>query len=106
MDQRSKRGGLWAGGIHFTHIDRQNKGGGGVAIFVDKKLNFRVIEDMSTVVNNLLECITIEIYKEKMKNVAAYIGHQVLVSNCSQSEWRRCFQKLVTRQFSSVETSI
>ncbi len=51
------------------HIDRQNKGGGGVAIFVDKTLNFRVIDNMSAVVHNVLECISIEIYKEKKRNV-------------------------------------
>ena len=36
---------------------------------MEKNLNFRVIEDMSTVVNNILECITIEMCKENKKNV-------------------------------------
>ncbi|XP_061127169.1 uncharacterized protein LOC133147269 [Syngnathus typhle] len=38
-------------------------------IYVEKTLNVRVIRDMSMVVNNILECITIEILKERKKNV-------------------------------------
>ncbi len=48
-------------GYDFMHIDQSNKGGRGVAFFVDKKLNFRVLKNMSMTVNNVLECITIEI---------------------------------------------
>lgn len=56
-------------GNELNFINRKNKSGGGVAMYVDKNLNYKVIENMTTVVDNLLECITIEIYKEKMKNV-------------------------------------
>ena len=44
---------------------------------MDVSLNFRVLDCMTTVVDNLLECITIEICKEKHKNViisCIYIG--------------------------------
>lgn len=50
-------------GYEFMHMDQQNKGGGGVPLFVDKKLKFRVLENMS--VNNTLECIPIEIHNGK-----------------------------------------
>lgn len=45
------------------------KGGIGVAIYVDKNINFRVLDRISTVVDNMLECISIEMYKEKNKSV-------------------------------------
>jgi ASC-1-like (ASCH) protein len=51
----------------LSYINRQNKGGGGVAIYVDKTLNFKVLESMTTVVDNVSECISIEICKEKRK---------------------------------------
>ena len=52
-------------GYELSYINRQNKGGGGVAIYVDKTLHFKVLDRMTTVVDNVLECISIEICKEK-----------------------------------------
>lgn len=56
-------------GYEVNFVNRRNKSGGGVAVYVDKNLNYKVVESMTTVIDNLLECITIEIYKEKEKNV-------------------------------------
>ena len=56
-------------GYELRNIDRRNKGGGGVAIYVDKNLSYKVIKSMTTVIDNLLECITIEICEEKKKNI-------------------------------------
>lgn len=56
-------------GYELTCINRENKNGGGVALYVDKNLNYKVVEEMSTVVDNLLECVTIEICLEKKKNM-------------------------------------
>ena len=56
-------------GYEFNYVNRRNKIGGGVAVYVNKNLNYKVIESMTTVIDNLLECITIEICKEKNKNV-------------------------------------
>lgn len=56
-------------GYEFMYINRQNKGHGGVATYVDKSLNFKIIDEMTTVVDNLLECLSIEICKEKNKNL-------------------------------------
>ncbi len=53
-------------GYELNYINRKNKSGGGVAIYVDKDLNYRVVGNMSTAVDNLFECITIEICREKM----------------------------------------
>lgn len=56
-------------GYEFIHMDRQNKGGGGVAFFVDCTLKFNVVENMSVALDNLFECITIEIDNGNNKNI-------------------------------------
>lgn len=56
-------------GFEFVHMARQNKGGGGVAIYVDRNITFKVLESMSMVVDNMLECISIELCKGKNKPV-------------------------------------
>lgn len=48
-------------GYELRSNNRQNKGGGGLAICVDKTLKFKVLENMTAVVDNILECIIIEI---------------------------------------------
>jgi len=48
-------------GYEVNYVNRKNKSGGGVALYVDKTLNYKVVESMTTVIDNLLECITIEI---------------------------------------------
>ena len=81
-------------GYELSYINGQNKGGGG-AIYVDKTLNFKVLESMTTVVDNVSECISIEICKEKIKN-----------RRCSKIGWRTFSPTRVTKPFSFVETSI
>ncbi len=56
-------------GYEVNYINRQNKSGGGVAIYVDRALKFSVMESMTTVIDNILECITVEICREKQKNL-------------------------------------
>lgn len=56
-------------GYELKNINRKNKGGGGVAIYIDKNLNYKILESTTTVVDNLLECLTIEICNKKNKNV-------------------------------------
>ena len=51
-------------GYELTCINSVNKNGGGVALYVDKNFNYKVVEEMSTVVDNLLECVTIEMLRE------------------------------------------
>lgn len=55
-------------GYEFHHINRVNKTGGGVAIFIDSTFHSKVVEDMSFVIDNVLECISIEICNNKKKN--------------------------------------
>ncbi|KAL7373405.1 hypothetical protein ABVT39_006045 [Epinephelus coioides] len=56
-------------GYELVYVNRKNKNGGGVALFVDRKFNFKVDEKLSVVVDNLLECVTIEIVLERKKNI-------------------------------------
>ena len=37
------------------------RNGGGVALFVDKNLIYKVVENMSTVINMVLECVTFQV---------------------------------------------
>ena len=56
-------------GYEFNYINRNNKGGGGVAVYVDSNLNYTMVESMTTVIDNLVECLTIEICMEMSRNV-------------------------------------
>lgn len=56
-------------GYELNYINRREQCGGGVAIYVDKRLKYKVVENMTTAVDDLLECITVEICMEKTKNV-------------------------------------
>ena len=54
-------------GYEMICKNRENKNGGGVALFVDKNLTYKVVENMSTMINDVFECVTIEILMEKKK---------------------------------------
>lgn len=56
-------------GYEFSSINRTKKNGGGVAMFVDKELNYKVLECLTTVVDNVLESLTTEICTEKNSNI-------------------------------------
>ena len=49
-------------GYEFCHVDRKNKRGGGVAIYVNNNLNFEVRDNMCTVIDDVLECISVELF--------------------------------------------
>ena len=68
-------------GYELSYINRQNKGGGWVDIYVDKTLNFKVMDSITIVVGNVLECISIEICKEKSKNLIISCFYRVPGSN-------------------------
>lgn len=56
-------------GYEMFHTNRQNKKGGGVAIYIDKNLDYKVVENMSLAVEEIFESITVEICMEKRKNI-------------------------------------
>ena len=56
-------------GYELFTMNRVNKKGGGVALYVDEALRCSQIESMSSTIDNVLECVTIEIYVEKANNI-------------------------------------
>lgn len=54
-------------GYELSYISRKNKGGGGVALYVDNAL--KLLYNMTTVIDKVLEGFTIQTYKEKQTNV-------------------------------------
>lgn len=60
---------LQMNGYELNYMCRKNKAGGGVALYVDIRLDYKVVECMSAVVDDITECITVEIGMEKKKNV-------------------------------------
>lgn len=56
-------------GYELFTINRINKKGGGVALYVDTALRCSMVNCMSNTIENILECLTIEIDVEKSKNI-------------------------------------
>ncbi|XP_051914873.1 uncharacterized protein LOC127596401 [Hippocampus zosterae] len=52
-------------GYEMFATNRENKKGGGVAIYVDKALKCSKIERLTNTIENLMECLTIEIHNKK-----------------------------------------
>lgn len=42
-------------------MNRKNRQGGGVALYVDKKFEYKMVERMTAVIDNILEAISTEI---------------------------------------------
>ncbi len=43
-------------------MNRTNKGGGGTALYIQKHLKFKMVEDMTTAIEGLCECITVHMH--------------------------------------------
>uniref|UniRef100_A0A1A8GC74 Helentron 4 helitron-like transposon replicase/helicase/endonuclease n=1 Tax=Nothobranchius korthausae TaxID=1143690 RepID=A0A1A8GC74_9TELE len=56
-------------GYEMYFMNRNNKRGGGVALYVCHNLKSKVIHNMSTAIQDVMEMITIEIISEKTKNI-------------------------------------
>ncbi|XP_042076683.1 uncharacterized protein LOC106633234 [Haplochromis burtoni] len=56
-------------GYEFLHVDRINKKGGGVALYIDKNLKYKRMGRMTTVIDGVMECLSVEISIEKRKNL-------------------------------------
>lgn len=48
-------------------MNRQEKRVGGVALYTENRLNYKVLESMTTTTDGLMECITVEVCIEKQK---------------------------------------
>lgn len=56
-------------GYEFNCLNRVNKRGGGTALFVNRRLKYKIIANMTTAIDEVCECISIEIDMEKRKNI-------------------------------------
>ncbi|KAL7382736.1 hypothetical protein ABVT39_027076 [Epinephelus coioides] len=56
-------------GYEMYHMNRKQKKGGGVAVYIEKTYRSKTIKDMSEAISNVMECITVEIETEKSKNI-------------------------------------
>lgn len=82
-------------GYELNYINRKNKKGGGVALYVDKRLNYKIVENMTTNIDDVVEIITIEIYLEKKKNVIVSCVYRAPGSNIEilKNSMERLFAK-------------
>lgn len=71
-------------GYEMNDINRQGKAGGGVALFVDNSLKYRIVDEMTATLDNILECITIEITIEGAKNIIISCIYRTPGSNIEQ----------------------
>ncbi len=56
-------------GYELFTMNRVNKKGGGVALYVDRALRCSQIECMSSTIDNVLEYVTIEIHVKQANNI-------------------------------------
>ena len=53
----------------MSHMERENRKVGGVAIYVSNSLDYRVIDRMSVRINGVMECVTVELCINKRKKL-------------------------------------
>lgn len=56
-------------GYTLYHFNRKNRKAGGVAFFVSSDLKSKVVQSMTIALDDLMECITVEIDLEKSRNI-------------------------------------
>lgn len=56
-------------GFDLYTINRSNKRGGGVALYIRSSYHSEIIRNMSFSIYNLTECVTVEIHFERAKNI-------------------------------------
>lgn len=68
-------------GYDFKYINRRGKAGGGTAIYIDNRLNYKMVESMTKAIDGVCECITIEIIMDKQKNIIVSCVYRAPSSN-------------------------
>lgn len=56
-------------GYESNYMNRKGERGGGVALYIENSLNYKVVENMTISIDDSMECITVEICMEKPKNL-------------------------------------
>ena len=68
-------------GYEAAPVNRDHKRGRGVAIYISKSIGFMEIKSMSSVVDNIMECVAIELKLNKRKHVIIGCIYRTLGSN-------------------------
>ena len=87
-------------GYELNYRNRANKGGGGVALYIDRKLRYKIIESMSTTINDVMECITIEICMGIKRNVMVSCVYRTPGSNID------IFTDVMERMFAKIDQKV
>lgn len=92
-------------GIHFNldgyeliYNNRISKNSGGVALYIHKSLKFNIVPNMSTVIDGIMECLTIEIQFEQKSNVIVSCVYRTHGSNIEM------FNECMVKLFSTLNT--
>ncbi len=56
-------------GYELIYMNRTHIKGGGVALYIDEKYKCRSIKNKSFALDDIMECITVEIEMQKSKNI-------------------------------------
>lgn len=56
-------------GYEMFCMNRQHKNGGGVALYIDEAMDCKIIESMSMAVEEVFECISVEIVLQKRRSI-------------------------------------
>lgn len=59
-------------GYDLTFMNRTNKMGGGTALYVDRRFKYYIVKGMTYAIEDVCECITIEIVMKK-KNIVSCV---------------------------------
>jgi exonuclease III len=68
-------------GYDVVNVNRTNKRGGGVMMYVLKSIQFKLVKNMSEAIDNLYECVTIEIETVKSNNTVITCMYRAPGSN-------------------------
>lgn len=87
--------------LHFMNRKRQTKKtGGGTVLYVDKRLRHKIVESMTTAIEDICECVTIEIDMEKNKNIIVSCVYRNPSSSIDT------FQKFMEETFAKTDQKI
>lgn len=56
-------------GYEFRYVNRKNKRSRGVALYIRNTIDWYVLENMTMIIDDVMECLSVEIYMENQKNV-------------------------------------
>lgn len=78
---KDKGADMYIEGYELHHVNRGNKKGGGVALYVDSDLKCKPVKLMTSAIDDLMECLTVEIEMENGKNIVVTCVYRTPSSN-------------------------